>query len=347
MRTYGRRVALLALLASSATSVAARTGAQPTPVVHVVRPGETLASIAQRYYGDPRRESVLVAENGLQAQGGSPIVVGMRLLVPHVAFERVREGESWASLAERHYGDARRAFVLAEHNGASTSTPPDVGAEILVPYPLRHVASQTDTLRRVAEVYYGPGDEGARVLRRFNGLRGNRLVRGQIVLVPLADLRLSQEGLELAERMTGQRVAAGELRELQRAVDAELPVLREHVRRGRYAEAIVAAGRLLGAGELTGNQIVSVQRELAVAFVALDREDLAVDAFVQALRRQPDLELDAVRTSPRVLAALRRARERLARERSPSPTSGADAGPTSSTDAGETGHPGATSTSAP
>ena len=44
--------------------------------VHVVRPGETLASIAQRYYGDPRRESVLVAENGLTTQGGAAIVVG-------------------------------------------------------------------------------------------------------------------------------------------------------------------------------------------------------------------------------------------------------------------------------
>ncbi|MCG8556763.1 MAG: LysM peptidoglycan-binding domain-containing protein, partial [Proteobacteria bacterium] len=45
-------------------------------IVHIVRQGETLASIAERYYGEPRFERVLVAENGLTTEGGSAIVVG-------------------------------------------------------------------------------------------------------------------------------------------------------------------------------------------------------------------------------------------------------------------------------
>jgi hypothetical protein len=40
-------------------------------------------------------------------------------------------------------------------------------------------------------------------------------------------------------------------------------------------EAVSLANQLLGAGQLTGNQIVPLQRELGTALVALDREDLA------------------------------------------------------------------------
>ena len=67
------RVALLVSGLACALVPAAR--ADEKVFVHVVRAGETLASIAQRYYGDPRRENVLVMENGLNAQGGAAIVV--------------------------------------------------------------------------------------------------------------------------------------------------------------------------------------------------------------------------------------------------------------------------------
>ncbi len=278
-------------------------------LVHVVRPGEKLASIAQRYYGDPRREAILVAENGLEARGGSSVTVGMRLVVPHVRYHVVREGESWRSLAERFYGMPERAFLLASVNGASPRENPDVGAEILVPHPLRHVAEQNETLVQVARRYYGDRRE-AKLLRRFNRLRGRRLQRGQIVLVPLSDLVLSEEGRALAARQYGRAPSGGERRALQARIAEQLPALREHVVAGRYAEALALGYRLLGSEACTGNQIVTIQRWLAEALVALERPDLAEAAFVEALARQPDLELDAMRTSPRVLAVFRRAQQR-------------------------------------
>ena len=271
--------------------------------MHVVRPGETLASIAQRYYGDPRRESVLVAENGLTTQGGAAIVVGLRLAIPWVSYHRVQPSETWASIATQHYGDPRRVGTLIQANPQVSATQPDEGAELLIPYPLRHVARQNDTMRRVAQLYYDDQGE-AQSLLRFNSLRRQRLARGRIVLVPIDDLLLSEEGREVIERATGRTIGGGEVRELQTEINEQLPTLREHVRRGRYTEAVALGNRLLASGELTGNQIVTIQRELAVAYVALDREDLAVTAFTAALDRQPDLELDTRRTSPRVLRAL-------------------------------------------
>jgi LysM repeat protein len=276
---------------------------------HVVRPGDTLASIAQRYYGDPRRESVLVTENGLATQGGSAIVVGMRLHIPWVRYHTVAADETWQQLADRYYGDARRAFVIIESNRA-TSDQPAEGAELLIPYPLRHITGQGDSVTRVARLYFPDSVAGTRRLRRFNGIRGSRLTRGQVVLVPLPDLLLSDEGRRLVEESTGSAPSDGAQREQQADTEQQLPVLREHNRRGRFTEAIVLGSRLLGAPSVTSSQALSVHRELGTAYVALDRADLAVDAFAAALELQPDLELDGLRTSPTVMRALQAARER-------------------------------------
>ena len=299
---------------------AARTRADDPAYVHVVRGGETLASIAQRHYGNPRRESVLVAENGLDTQGGASIVVGLRLVVPTVGYHRVRAGETWAEIAQEHYGDVARSYALQEANPTVEAAQPPEGAELLVPYPLRHVAAQSDTLERISELYYGTADR-ARDLRRFNDLTADRLQRGQVILVPLPDLLLSEEGRARVASATGTPLAGGEVRALQARIETQLPGLLEHLRRGRYTETVALGNRLLGRDELTGNQIVTIERALAVAYVALARDDLATRAFAEALTRQPDLELDSRRTSPTVLRAFERARA----QRAAMPAQGNDA----------------------
>lgn len=283
-------------------------------IVHVVRPSESLASIAQHYYGDARRESVLVAENGLSSQGGSPIVVGLRLDIPAVVYHRVQDGETWAVLAKLYYGEASRAYAIIEANAGAPGDHPDPGAELLIPYPVRHVVGQTDTLRSVAKLYYNDENATASV-RRFNNVKRNRINRGQILLVPVADLKLTDKGKEAARAQEQAALTGGGIRDKQALIAEELPVLREHVRRGRFADAVAMGNRLLGQGDLTGNQKVTIFRELGTAYVALGADALAVAAFVQALTQQPDLELDTARTSPKVLTQFQHAREQAQRER--------------------------------
>ena len=78
-------VAALALLAFALGGVRPASG-----FTHVVRDDDTLASIAERYYGKIQYERILVAANLLDLEGGSSIVRGMRLEVPALGHRVVR-----------------------------------------------------------------------------------------------------------------------------------------------------------------------------------------------------------------------------------------------------------------
>jgi hypothetical protein len=293
--------ALLALL----LLVTTRATAQERVYAHVVRAGESLASIAQAYYGDARRELVLADENGLPDD--EPLLPGTRLVIPSVRYHRVERGDTWRSLAERYYADASRAPVLIKANQGRASGTPDEGSQLLVPYPLRHYAHSSETLASIAARYYRGRDE-LRLLRAFNGGH-SKVSRGQTILIPLFDLTLSRSGTERVEATQAMPASDDEqTRRAQAEITRDIPLLREHVHAGRFVEATALGNQLLGRPQLTGNQEISIQRELATAYVALSRDDLAIQAFARALEKQPDLERDSVRTSPRVMAALEAAK---------------------------------------
>jgi tetratricopeptide (TPR) repeat protein len=278
-------------------------------IVHVVRPGETLKSVSELFYGE-RREGVLAAENALDASTG--IVPGMRLVIPTVRYHLVQARDTWVELADRYYADGRRAFLLAEVNASATSKPPEAGALLLVPYPLRYVSTAHDPVRQAAKDFYDGSSKAAGLVRRFNALKGTgRSLRGEVLLLPLANLTLSEQGRTLAEANGQELAQAGQARTRQLSAQEALPTLRQHVLEGRYVEAVSLANQLLALGELTGNQLVTIRRELGTALIALDREDLALDTFKALLEQQPDVELGLGDTSPRVLKVLDRARRAL------------------------------------
>jgi LysM repeat protein len=277
---------------------------------HAVQEGDTFASIAQRYYGDPTREAVLREANRMKDIQEDELIPGSWLFVPTVAFVRVEEGETWRSLAARFYGNGSRSAVLIDANKGNRRVQPDEGAELLVPYPLRHVVAPGETLAKIAAMYLPSTSTSLKRLRQFNA--GARIERGRVVLVPLSDLRLAGDGRMEAAEAFARAAGGGAAKEAQDEVETVIPELIRQVEEARFAEAVALGNRLLGAASLTSTQAVTIQKELGVAYVALERRDLGEAAFRAALALQPNLELDTVRTSPRVLEAFNRAKQPVA-----------------------------------
>ena len=212
---------------------------------YVVQPKESVAQIAERMYGKVELERVIVAANGLDIRRGAGIVAGMRLELPAVSYRTVLPGDTWKSIAAEVLGDAERGVQLAQLNDAKPWMDPGVGREIMVPYNLRYVAAGGDTAEVVAYRFMGKRD-AAWLVATYNGLERNTLKQGEILLVPLSNLELTEEG-KRAARLAGALVRSeggGNARAAQQLAETELPNLLRDVRRGRYVEAVARGAAL-------------------------------------------------------------------------------------------------------
>ena len=298
---------MITVLLACAFVATASSGEAQAVYTHAVQEGDTLASIAQRYYGDPTREAVLREANRMKSAGENGLLAGSWLFIPMVTFYAVGEGETWKSIAAKFYGKEGRAAALIDANNGNRRVQPDAAAELLVPYPLRHVVAPGETLAKIAKLYMPDTPTSLKRLRQFNA--GARIERGRVVLVPLYDLRLAGEGRAEASDAFTRAAGGGGAKEAQDHVEASLPELIRQVKQAHFAEAVALGNRLLGAESLTSTQAVTIQKELGVAYVALERTDLAEASFRAALSLQPNLELDTVRTSPLVLESFNRAKQ--------------------------------------
>jgi LysM repeat protein len=301
-----RRLLVAVALVVALTTLSSGVSAQAV-YTHAVQEGDTLASIAQQYYGDPTREAVLREANRMRGSGEDDLLPGSWIFIPTVTFYRVGESETWKSLALRFFGREARATTLIEANRGNRRVDPAAGAELLVPYPLRHLVSPGETLAKIAKLYMPDTSVSLKRIRRFNA--GARIERGQVVLVPLFDLRLAGDMRAEASEAFARAAGGDAAKVAQDEVENSLPELIRHVKAAKFAEAVSLGNRLLGTQSLTSTQTVTIQKALAVAYVALDRDDLAEASFRAALALQPNLELDTVRTSPRVLDAFNRAKQ--------------------------------------
>lgn len=290
---------VLTVLSLVAVSLCARPALAFT---HIVQKGETLAAIAERYYGRIQYEQLLVAANALDAQGGSPIVAGMRLTVPSLSHYVVSAGQTWDQLALLLLGSAHRSDVLAIANDTNPWMPTENGAEIVVPYNLTLIMTGSENLVNLAFRYMGDKNK-AWILDRYNNLKGRQLKRGDVILVPLSDLPLTAEGKKAAREAASSTCSEGrgETRALQRRVQSELPALIADVRGGRYVDAVTRGTRFLASGSLTVPQVALVQRQLLEAYVALDATGLAIAACAEWKKHDPKAELDPRHTSPKIL----------------------------------------------
>ncbi len=271
---------------------------------HRVATGDTLASIAEKYYGRIQYERLLVAANFLDARGGTPIMRGMRLEVPALEHRKVAQGDTWETLAADLLGSPSRADVLSMANGSSPWLPPEEGSEIAVPYNLRVVVGEGEQITQVAYRHLGDMTK-AWMLDHYNGLDGRKLARGDVVLVPLTDLPLTPAGREAMLLALGTTCseAGGLSKKTQKKVAQEIPALVADVRAGRYVDAVTRGTRFVATGMLTEPQLALVHQKLTEAYVALDAVGLAAASCAEWRKRDPAARLDPALYSPKIVAA--------------------------------------------
>src|SRR5262249_53409573 len=189
-------------------------------------------------------------------------------------------------------------------NNAMPWPPPADGQEIVVPYNLRYVAGQNDSLLTIAYRFMGERDK-AWMLDRYNHKKGDPIRRGDVVLVPLTDLPLTPAAKAEAAAAGAlvRTEGKGQAREAQRRADAELPALAADLRGGRYVDAIARGNRLLGLGDLDKPQIAAIEQKLTEAYVALDATGLAETACGAWREADPEAKLDPIELSPKILRA--------------------------------------------
>ncbi len=269
---------------------------------YVAKRGDTLATLSLRFYGRVDREKILVTANGVE--GAVALMPGMRLEIPTVSYHRVSQGETWETLADHYLGDAKRAEALALANETMPWLPVETGREVVVPYVLRVIAGPGDSTPSLAYSFLGHRDD-AYVVDRFNSLKGRALKSGDVLLLPVTDLALTDEGADAAREGLALHAgeAAGDARDAQVRADAELPFLTREVREGRWIAAISRGSQLVGAGPLSDPQAGRVHRLLLEAYVALDEHDLARSACEEWRRADPESPLDPIELSPKILRA--------------------------------------------
>ena len=275
---------------------------------HLVTKGDSLALIAEKEYGDARDEEILAFANALDSQGGSAIVPGMRLEVPAPSYHRADGHETWPELARVYLGDERRADLLASVNDAVAWIAPSEGDQIIIPAVVTHLASEGESLVGFARNYWGDPNR-AWQLAHYNGRAGDALVlgRGDVVLVPLLDLTLTEKGKAEAAHADTSARAEGDDRthRSQKHLASELPLLAADVEGGRYLEAVARGNRLLGEAGLTIKHTAAISRALLESYVALDAAALAAEACksFRASADATDAVLEARTVSPKIRAA--------------------------------------------
>jgi phage tail protein X len=285
---------------------------------HVGQAGDTLANLAERYYGKVQNERLLVAANGLDVGSGIRIAPGMRIEIPALMTVRVEEGQTWKELAIRYLGAEARAFAIAQANDSQPWLLPEVGAEVVIPYNLHVVARGDDTIVGLAYRYLGDR-KAAWMLDQYNERKGKAVTGGDMVLLPLVDIQLTESG-RLAAAAAANRVrfeARGTAREAQQFAATTLPQLTQLTRHGQYIEALRLGLELLTIESLSPRQEAHVQRVLLECYAALGAEGRAAEACGKWLSLEPKVKLDPNKYSPKLIAACQAAKPAPGKAKTP------------------------------
>jgi LysM repeat protein len=284
--------------------------------LYTAKNGDTAESVAAEYYGNRSLAPFLVEANGLH---DAKLKAGQKLRIPTAFQYKSRKGDTLEALSQKFLDDKRRAPFLAQLNGIGKSDKLREGQELLIPFQHVHVAQAPESLQSVARSFYGDASKG-RLLGEYNFRSAPMLAKGEKLLVPIAHIRIravrldpprvkekeapSAPVLTAASKETQKREA-----ELAVRVAQQLAQVEAKYKEGSYQDVPSALDKMLTEEDPSEAQLADIFRWKAFAYVALGLDELAVQAFREVIARKPDEKLDEATVSPKIRAALERARK--------------------------------------
>ena len=253
--------------------------------------GETLESIALRYYGNASLAASLQTHNSLPGELSAGSVIEIPLADEH----RVAEGEDWATLATRYWGDWELADVmpgLVKPLHASL----EPGTTLLIPALIQHRVRRGESLAVLSRRSYDSADRAAAiaVLNKIDD--PNRLPAGQQVRLPVFGGPAVGPPVASPPPKPPTAPASSDL-------GGALADAIEAYHQGEFSEARSALGTLrlplLESGSTAQRR--ALLEHLLLVHAAFDEVDLACQSLAELRGYLADPALDPEFFSPKVL----------------------------------------------
>jgi len=261
---------------------------------HALRPGETLADVANAYYGDQDKAIFLLQYNRIPDP--KKIHPGTKIAIPTIIRYTVKEGDTLAKIAHRFLGDRRRYRVLASINHLDSPQALSIGSRIKIPFDIPHIVKRGESLAMIANRYYGDPDRFD-LIASYNFMADPRAIKpGTEILIPIVNLEIGAKSTPL-----GQSPKVLLLPEEQLG----FPWLEKGIHlylAGEYRTALQSLMEALKRGLKREDDICKTYRFLAYCHIALGERNLGKRAFENALAIRPSLKLDPTYISPKITA---------------------------------------------
>jgi LysM repeat protein len=262
-------------------------------IFHTLRSGENLAIVAKQYYGDPAKAILLIEYNGISDP--RTINPGRRIVIPEVRLHRVRKGDTLALIAKRYLNDAKKSQGLARLNRIKDPKSLSPGIKIVIPVEILHTAKEGESLSSIAKKYYGHFD-ASELIALYNNVKDPvNLKVGTRLILPIPDLKITSR--QSQSRPRPQPKATATKKDGQEFLEKGT----SDYFMGDYIGAVKNLQRAVTLGLGAKENMSKAQRFLAYCYVALDQRENAKDSFRQALKVDPDLQLDPVYVSPKII----------------------------------------------
>ncbi|MDB4963230.1 MAG: Peptidoglycan-binding lysin domain protein [Myxococcales bacterium] len=297
-----RAALVLAILLAAAGPATAQVPASDTLTIRA-KPNDSLALLAAEYYGDRNRAIFIMVANKIVHP--RPLKAGERIKIPVSRQVITSPGDTFETLAAAYLGNALRGTFLAEFNNLSPDDTLASGTSLSIPFTVTHTASATESIASIAAAYFGD-TKNATMLRQYNFLEKDAIEKGEQLIVPIFNVRLS------ASKMPSIDADSKARRERQKEVQARaataLPAAKQAWRIGDFGEVKGALAEVeLYLDYLDTAQAVDVGVLLGSLHVAFNDTKPALEAFKRVLERKSTHQLSAYQVSPKVLAVWKEA----------------------------------------